>query len=82
MGRFAREKHTVSDKRSGSPSSTDITAAYGDGEERAELSPVTGTGTVVKDAVFGEINGESGPDFRSVSHVQSRFASARPGGAS
>jgi hypothetical protein len=58
-------------KRSASPSSTDITAAYahGDGEERGETPPpkATGTGAVVKDAVFGEINGESGPDFRSVS---------------
>lgn len=59
----------LSDKRSDSPADTDITAAYplGDGAERGETSTIAETGGVKQDAVFGDINGESGPDFRSVS---------------
>jgi hypothetical protein len=50
----------ITDKRSESPTETEIGAAARE-EDGKPVAP-----TVKTDAVFGEINGE-GPDFRSVS---------------
>jgi len=50
----------IGDKRSESPTDTEIAAASSE-EQGKPIAP-----TVKTDAVFGEINGD-GPDFRSVS---------------
>jgi len=50
----------IGDKRSESPTDTEIAAASNE-EQGKPIAP-----TVKTDAVFGEINGD-GPDFRSVS---------------
>lgn len=51
----------IGDKRSASPTDTEIAAASSE-EQGKPIAP-----TVKTDAVFGEINGD-GPDFRSVSY--------------
>jgi hypothetical protein len=51
------------EKRPESPTDTEIGAAGLD-EQGKPLGPIVKT-----DAVFGEINGDSGPDFRSVSLI-------------